>query len=130
MRSLSSTIASAGKIELFTYWLILNLLICGTMDLALFKQTTPAMKAASFFEKLKVTEFWVTIEWMFIIPANIIGSYFLTVPQISLSSFFFDFLGQLISNKFWLNIHTSVDDYVAMALFMTGLYIAKFEVLG
>jgi uncharacterized protein (DUF486 family) len=100
------------------------------MDLALFEQTTPAMKKAPFFEKLKVTEFWATVQWLFIIPANILGKKFLTVPQISLSSFFFDFLGQLVSNNFWLHIPTSLDDYVAMVMFMGALYVAKFSVLG
>ena len=100
------------------------------MDLALFEQTTPEMKKAPFFEKLKVTELWATIQWLFIIPANTIAKKFLTVPQISLSSFFFDFLGQLISNNFWLNVPTTVDDSSAMALFLIALYIAKFTALG
>ena len=118
------------RIVLFLQWLVLNLLIVGAMDLALFKQTTPAMKMASFLEKLKVTELWATIQWLFIIPANIIGAKFLTVPQLSLASFFFDFLGQFVSNKFWLKIQTTWDDYAAMGLFLLALYIAKFRVLG
>jgi hypothetical protein len=116
--------------HLFLIWLVLNLLIVAGMDLALFAQTRPGMKDASFFEKLKVTEFWATVQWLFIIPANTIAKLFLTVPQISLSSFFFDFLGQLFSNKFWLKIPTTLDDYAAIVLFMLALYIAKFTAFG
>lgn len=115
---------------IYVKWIVLNLLIVASMDLALFKQTTPKMKKAPFFEKLKVTEFWATVQWLFIIPANRIAKKFLTVPQISLSSFFFDFLGQLISNNFWLDIPTSLDDYSAMGIFLLALYIAKFTALG
>lgn len=118
------------KLHIFIVWLLLNLGIIAGMDLALFEQTTPKMKNATFWEKLKVTEFWATVQWLFIIPANLLANTFLSVPQIALSSFFFDFLGQIISNNFWLNIPTTIDDYIAMILFMFALYMAKYRVLG
>ena len=47
------------------FWLFLNVMIAALMDLALFAQTTPSMKKASFLKKVAVAEFWATIEWMF-----------------------------------------------------------------
>lgn len=57
-------------------WLILNVFIVLLMDLALFQQTTPEMKNASFFKKVMGAEKWATIEWLFVIPANRMGIYF------------------------------------------------------
>lgn len=111
-------------------WLILNVMIGLTMDFALFTQTTPDMKDASIGLKLLTSEFWATIEWMFIIPANRMGNTFLTSAQISLSSYVFDFLAQLWSNSFWLKLPTTIDDYVGMILILFGMYAAKFHVFG
>ena len=47
----------------FIIWIILNVLVVITMDLALFMQTTPEMKDATFLQKLKSSEMWATIEW-------------------------------------------------------------------
>ena len=82
-------------------WIFLNIMVGITEQFALFTQTTSGMKDASVFQKILTSEFWATIEWMFIIPAQRIGNNFLTAPQLSLSSYVFDFLAQLWSNAFW-----------------------------
>ena len=111
-------------------WLFLNIMIGLTMDFALFTQTTPDMKNENMFFKLITSEFWAPIEWMFVIPANRIGNTFLNPAQISLSSYFFDFLAQLWSNAFWLKIPTTIDDYVGMLLILFGMYASKFQIFG
>lgn len=114
----------------FILWLFLNVMIGLTMDFALFTQTTPEMKDATIPSKILSSEFWASIEWMFLIPANRIGNTFLTAPQISLSSYVFDFLAQLWSNTFWLKLPTTIDDYVGMVLILFGMYVAKFSLFG
>ena len=114
----------------FLLWIFLNIMIGLTMDFALFTQTTPDMKNVGILEKILSSEFWASIEWMFVIPANRIGNTFLTAPQISLSSYVFDFLAQLWSNAFWLKLQTTVDDYVGMFLILFGMYAAKYSVFG
>jgi uncharacterized protein (DUF486 family) len=63
-------------------------------------------------------------------PANRIGNTFLTPAQISLSSYVFDFLAQLWSNAFWLNLPTTIDDYIGMFLILFGMYAAKYTLFG
>ena len=111
-------------------WLFLNIMIGLTMDFALFTQTTPTMKDAGILAKILSSEFWASIEWMFLIPANRIGNTFLTAAQISLSSYVFDFLAQLWSNAFWIKLPTTVDDYVGMFLILFGMYVAKYSTFG
>ena len=111
-------------------WLILNILVGLTMDFALFSQTTKDMKDVSILQKIITSEFWASIEWIFLIPANRMGNTFLNPAQISLTSYVFDFLGQLWSNTYWLKIPTTIDDYVGMGLILFGMYIAKMRVLG
>jgi uncharacterized protein (DUF486 family) len=111
-------------------WLFLNVMIGLTMDFALFTQTTPALKDAPIWAKVLSSEFWASVEWMFLIPANRIGNTFLTAPQISLSSYVFDFLAQLWSNTYWLKLPTTIDDYVGMFLILFGMYVAKYTVFG
>lgn len=117
-------------ILLVIFWLFLNIMIGLTMDLALFTQTTPEMADASIFMKILSSEFWASIEWMFLIPANRIGVLFLSPAQISLSSYVFDFLAQLWSNAFWLKLPTTIDDYVGMLLILFGMYAAKFKIFN
>jgi uncharacterized protein (DUF486 family) len=115
---------------LIILWLFLNIMVGLTMDFALFTQTTAAMKDAGIFTKIVSSEFWASIEWMFLIPANRIGNLFLTPPQISMSSYVFDFLAQLWSNAFWLKLPTTIDDYVGMFLILFGMYAAKYSLFG
>ncbi len=114
----------------FVSWLLLNIGIMVFMDAALFMQTTSAMKKATFLEKLGVSEILATIQWMFIIPANRLGNKFLSAAQLSLASFLFDFVGQILSNRFWLKLPTTLDDYVAMVLIFLGMAISSYKLLG
>ena len=111
-------------------WVFLNIMVVALMDLALFTQTTPGMKKASFLKKVGISELWATLQWVFLIPAHRIGNTFLSAVQISLASFLFDFLGQIVSNIFWLKIPTTVDDYTAMVIIMLAMYAAKAKVFG
>ena len=112
------------------FWLFLNIMIGLTMDFALFTQTTDGMKNEGIPFKILTSEFWATIEWMFVIPANRIGNTFISAAQISLSSYVFDFLSQLWSNSFWLNLVTTIDDYTGMFLILFGMYVSKYVVFG
>ena len=112
------------------FWLFLNVMIGLTMDFALFTQTTPEMKDASINKKILTSEFWATIEWMFLIPSQRIGNTFLNPAQLAMSSYVFDFLAQIWSNIYWLKLPTTVDDYVGMILILFGMYAAKFRLFG
>lgn len=112
------------------FWIFLNIMVAATMDFALFTQTTPEMKDESIAAKILSSEFWASIEWMFLIPANRIGNLFLSAPQIALSSYVFDFLGQIASNTLWLNLPTTIDDYTGMVFILFGMCLAKFRLLG
>jgi len=100
------------------------------MDLALFQQTTPDMENAPFSKKVMWSEIWATIEWLFVIPANRMGNIFLTAPQLSLSSYVFDFLGQLVTNKYWLHVPTTLDDYVGMVIILIGMFVSAYKIFG
>jgi uncharacterized protein (DUF486 family) len=101
-----------------------------TMDFALFTQTTAGMKDAGILQKILTSEFWATIEWMFVIPSNRIGNTFLNPAQLSLSSYVFDFLAQLWSNTYWLKLPTTIDDYVGMILILFGMFASKYVIFG
>jgi uncharacterized protein (DUF486 family) len=111
-------------------WLLLNVAIVVFMDLSLFMQTTPLMNGSGLLIKIGVSELMVTIEWMFLIPANRIGNGLMSAPQISLWSYIFDFIGQILSNIFWLKLPTTIDDYVAMVMILGGMYISLYKVVG
>ena len=117
-------------ITIVLFWLFLNVMIGLTMDFALFSQTTPGMKDATIYQKILTSEFWATIEWMFLIPSQRIGNTFLNPAQLAMSFYVFDFLAQLWSNMFWLKLPTTVDDYVGMVLILFGMYAAKFKLFG
>lgn len=114
----------------FLLWLFLNIMVGLTMDFALFTQTTSVLKDANIFAKILSSEFWASIEWMFVIPAIRIGNTFLSATQISLSSYVFDFLAQLWSNNYWLKLPTTIDDYVGMFLIFFGMYATKYSLFG
>lgn len=114
----------------FLGWVALNLLIGLTMDFALFTQTTEPLKSASLPLKLISSEFWASIEWLFLIPANRIGNRFFTAPQLSLTSYVFDFIAQIWSNSVWLRLPTTLDDYISMGLILFGMGVSKFTLFG
>jgi uncharacterized protein (DUF486 family) len=113
--------------KLFILWLFLNVMVAITMDLAFFVNNTDFMKNSNFIKKLAMSEFWATIEWMFLIPANRMGNKILTAAQVNLSSFVFDFLGQIATNAFLLKMPTTIDDYAAMGLILLGMYISVYK---
>ena len=117
-------------LKTFLIWLFLNIMIGLTMDFALFTQTTAELKDSSIFLKMLSSEFWASIEWMFVVPAQRIGNTFLNPAQLALSSYVFDFLSQLWTNAYWLNLPTTVDDYTGMIVILTGMTISKLTLLG
>jgi len=119
-----------APIHIVIFWLFLNILIALTMDFALFTQTTSSVKNDTIFYKLLVTEFWATIEWIFVVPANRIGNVFLNPAQLSISSYVFDFLAQLWSNTFWLHLPTTLDDYIGMIIIIIGVIVSKMRLIG
>jgi uncharacterized protein (DUF486 family) len=112
------------------FWIFLNIMIAITMEFALFTQTTSEMKDKNILLKILSSEFWASIEWMFLIPAQRIGITFLSAPQLSLSSYIFDFLAQLWSNAYWLKLPTTIDDYAGMCIIFFGMYAAKYTIFG
>lgn len=118
------------KLYTFLYWIFLNIMLIIAFELAMFMQTTLKEDDATFRNKLLTSEFWATIEWFFVIPANRLGNTFLDPAQITLSSYVFDFLAQIISNKYWLNIPTTIDDYIGMILILGAMAISVFKVFG
>ena len=111
-------------------WILLNIWIVACMDLALFMQTTFKTGDATIYNKLLTTEFFATMEWLVIVPAQRLGNTFLNPAQLNLSSFVFDFLAQLITNKFWLKIPTTIDDYTGMILILFGMVLSKLRLVG
>lgn len=111
-------------------WFLLNIGIMVFMEFALFMQTTPEMKNVGFLKNLGISELMATIEWLFIIPANRIGNKFMNPAQISIWSYIFDFIGQIFSNSFWLNLPTTFDDYAGMIIIFIGMYISHYRLLG
>jgi uncharacterized protein (DUF486 family) len=114
----------------FLYWVFLNLLLIIAFELALFMQTTLKGEDATFYNKLLTSEFWATIEWFFVIPAQRIGNTFLNPAQLNISSYIFNFIGQLGANKYWLKIPTTIDDYIAMFIILIAMSFSAFRVFG
>ena len=116
-------------IRTILFWVFLNLCVVALMDLAMFQQTTPSMENAPYWKKLLSAEFWATLEWMFIIPVNRLGNAFFSAPQLSLSSYVFNFVGQILSNLLWLKKPVTLDDYVGMATILGAMYISAYKIL-
>ena len=130
MKSFNSIISKWSKKKAVTIWVVINLLIVGLMDKALFSQTTPQAVSAPWHKKLMTAEKWALLQWLFIIPSERLGNKFLTVPQLGLTSFLFDFVGQIVSNIFWLKIPITIDDWTAMSIITGALYISIYKVFG
>ena len=120
----------SATISTFLYWIFLNLMLLIAFDLAMFMQTTLKGADATFYNKLLTSEFWATIEWFFVIPANRLGNTFLNPAQVSLSSYVFDFIGQIVVNKYWLLVPTTLDDYLAMVLILAAMAFSSFRTFG
>ena len=58
------------------------------------------------------------------------GNLFLTAAKVSLSSYVFNFLGQLGTNKFWLKLPTPTDDYATMIIILGAMAISKYKMFG
>jgi len=100
------------------------------MDLALFMQTTFKADEATIYNKLLTSEFWATMEWLVLIPAQRIGNTFLNPAQLNLSSFVFNFIGQYFTNNYWLMIPTTLDDYIGMGIILFAMYLSKMRLIG
>jgi len=111
----------------FIFWVLLNILLLICMQFALFSQLTPEMNNASMIELILHSEFWASIQWLFVIPVQRIGILFFTPPQLAMISCLLDFLSQIYSNAYWLNLKTVIDDYVGMIAIFIGLAISKFR---
>jgi uncharacterized protein (DUF486 family) len=111
-------------------WVFLNIMILVGQEIALFAQTTEEGEELSLPIKILDAQFWATFQWLFVIPAHRVGFLFLTVPQLALSSYVFNFLGRIVSNAFWLKLPTTPDDYLGMSLVLVGMYISKYLVFG
>ena len=111
-------------------WIFLNIWIVACMDLALFMQTTFKSADATMYNKVLTSEFWATMEWLVLVPAQRLGNTFLNPAQLNLSSFVFDFLGQIVTNNFWLKIPTTIDDYTVMILILFGMSLSKLLLVG
>jgi len=126
----SNSLLSWKMIQTVMFWVFLNLLVVLCMDLAFFMQTTFSSKNATVFNKLITTEFWATMEWLVLIPAQRIGNTFLNPAQLNLSSFVFNFIGQYFTNNYWLMIPTTLDDYIGMGIILFAMYLSKMRLIG
>jgi uncharacterized protein (DUF486 family) len=118
------------SIRILLLWLLLNASIIVAMELALFVQTTSKMEHDSLIKKILTAEFWATIQWIFVIPAQRIGNLFLSAPQLALSSYVFNYIGQVLANVLWLKVPTTIDDYTAMAMILVAMVISKYHLIG
>ena len=130
MKSFNEIVSSWSKKKLIFIWVLMNLFIIAMMDLALFAQTTGELKDASWHKRLLHAEMAAIAQWIFIIPASRIGNRFLTAAQLGLSSFIFDFIGQIVTNLLWLKIPLPRDDWLAMALIIGAMYISVYNIFG
>ena len=105
-------------IYILFFWILLNITLSAILDYAL--QMQPQ---SHWIVNLLHTEFWVSIEWMFLVPAQIIGNIFLTATQLSLTSFFFNYLGQVIVQVKDSKLIT-IDDYSTLLMILIGMYIS------
>lgn len=111
-------------------WIILNLIGSSFAQIALFLQTQPALENAPYLVKLLTSEFWASMQWGVTIPAFRMGAKFLNPAQLFLASYLFGFFLQILSNTFWLNIPTTIDDYVTMIVILFAMYVSKMRVFG
>ena len=105
-----------GKWGLVLFWLFLMVVITVAMQGALFMTASPQMKHASFLKKIAGAELSATLEYALAIPANRLANMLMSAAQVGLATYVFDFIGQIATNRFWLKVPTTVDDYAAMGI--------------
>lgn len=105
-------------IYILFFWIFLNIILSAILDYAL--KTHPQ---SNWTINILHSEFWASIEWMFLVPAQMIGNTFLTATQLSLTSFFFNYLGQVIIQIKDAKL-TTIDDYSTLLMILVGLYIS------
>ena len=111
-------------------WLFVNIVVMITFQLANFEQTRPDVVNTSILNKLLISEFWATLEWIFVIILARISYTFLNPIQMSLFTYVFVFLGMILSNAFWLKLPTTLDDYIGMIVIVIGMYITFTKLFG
>ena len=111
-------------------WLGLTSISMVFQEIALFLQTTKARINDTLIEKIIANEFWATLMWCVAIPAMRIGVSIMNPIKLTIASYLFLFGSQIISNKFWLNVPTTVDDYAAIVVVVFGLLISTYKVFG
>ena len=111
-------------------WLGLTSISMVFQEIALFLQTTKARINDTLIEKIIANEFWATLMWCVAIPAMRIGVSIMNPIKLTIASYLFLFGSQIISNKFWLNVPTTVDDYAAIIVVVFGLLISTYKVFG
>jgi len=111
-------------------WLGLTSFSMVLQDIALFLQTTKAHINDTLIEKIIANEFWATLMWCVAIPAMRIGVSIMNPIKLTIASYLFLFGSQIITNLFWLQIPTTVDDYASIVIVVFGLLISTFKVFG
>ena len=111
-------------------WLGLTSISMVFQEIALFLQTTKARINDTLIEKIIANEFWATLMWCVAIPAMRIGVSIMNPIKLTIASYLFLFGSQIISNKFWLNVPTTIDDYAAIIVVVFGLLISTYKVFG
>jgi uncharacterized protein (DUF486 family) len=111
-------------------WIILHICILITNQLALFLQNSEINIKRPFYVKILISEFWASIGWVFIIPSQKLGFQFLNPLQLALFQYTVSFIAQIISNKFWLNVANTYDDYLAMIIIILAMIVSKIKIFG
>jgi hypothetical protein len=50
--------------------------------------------------------------------------------KLTIASYLFLFGSQIVTNTFWLNVPTTIDDYASIVIVVFGLLISAFKVFG
>jgi len=111
-------------------WFGLTTISVALQEVALFLQTTKERVNDTLIEKIIANEFWATAMWCVAIPAMRIGVSIMNPIKLTIMSYLFLFGSQIVSNTFWLNVPTTVDDYVAILIVIFGLLVATYKVFG
>tara|TARA_Y100000996_G_C22207363_1_gene513923 strand:- start:240 stop:608 length:369 start_codon:yes stop_codon:yes gene_type:complete len=114
--------------KLVLVWVILMTVMTVAMQGAMFMTASPQMKDASFLKKIGAAELSATLEYALAIPANRLANSIMSAAQVGLGTYVFDFIGQIATNRLWLKVPTTVDDYAAMGIIMLAMYISVYKI--